>query len=82
MLQISPQTQFWLDPVSLGRLAEYENRESEMKTAIAQYDKLLADYKAKEAECDENALALMNLQVLCCLALFLCQSHFTLDCGL
>ncbi len=41
----------------------YENKESEMKTVIVQYNKLLADYKTKEVECEENAMALMNLQV-------------------
>lgn len=44
------------------RLEDYEGREHQMNDVLSRYDQLTEEYKEKQIECEETAMALMNLQ--------------------
>eukprot|EP01087_Luapelamoeba_hula_P021232 TRINITY_DN7383_c0_g1_i1.p1 TRINITY_DN7383_c0_g1~~TRINITY_DN7383_c0_g1_i1.p1 ORF type:complete len:801 (-),score=252.43 TRINITY_DN7383_c0_g1_i1:48-2450(-) len=44
------------------KMGDHEKKQTAMSAAVMKYDKLLAEYKEKEIECEQNAVAVMNLQ--------------------
>jgi len=44
------------------RVEDYESKERQMNEVIARHEQLTEEFKAKEIECEETTMALMNLQ--------------------